>query len=127
MCGRRTGTSEQAAQKLTGRQDGEYAEKGGARHKKSGEQAAKNISAHVQQRTCVVGEGGSSRKAKSQATCACRSMDAFLIKQMTETAGKSKTHSSPLLALCQKSGKKVTKKLQKIMSKKDAKTEAPYV
>ena len=45
------------------------------RHKKSGEQAAKNISAHVQQRTCVVGEGGSSRKAKIPDNVLAASMD----------------------------------------------------
>ena len=86
MCGRRTGTNEQAAQKLTGNQDRQDAEKGGGcvvaereqankrhrssredrtdktqrkeeeRHKKSGEQAAKNMSEAVHERTCVVAQ-----------------------------------------------------------------------
>ena len=81
------GTSEQPQEKSSG-WDGQYAEKGGARHKKSGEQAAKYISALVHHRTCVVGEGGSSRNAKIPDNVLAASMDAFLIKQMTETAGK---------------------------------------
>ena len=118
QAGDKRATSGQELRGVDGTENTQRKEERGTRRAASKRQRT-SAHCHVQQRTCVVGEGGSSRKAKSQATRACRlpQHGRFLIKQMTETAGKSKTHSSPLLALCQKSYKNVTKKLQKSYKK----------
>ena len=98
--------------------DGQDAEKGGARHKKSGEQAAKNISAHVQQRTCVVGEGGSSRKAKQDPRQhVLAAAWTFPYKTDDRNCWKIKNTLKSLIGAMPKRGKKVAIKWQKLTRK----------